>query len=169
MAQQFNSHVVSVSQQLSPSNHQVTLFIHFLVLTAPHMEHGTQWAGRGQSSARMLPANLLTPASTHSPSSVFSSFFPFLHPHHQREQVHPQVHARFELAVGLFWKLLLEAHFQLTVLWPQSRTFAPFESGLSVHRHTEPNLGHWGWGLYSPTCPGHSWRHWGVLAWHIQS
>lgn len=46
------------------------------VLTAPHMEHGTQWAGRGQSSARMLSANLLPPASTHSPSSVFLPPFP---------------------------------------------------------------------------------------------
>lgn len=108
------------------------------------MEHGTQWAGRGQSSARMLPANLLTPASTHSPSSVFSSFFSFLASPPPERKVHPHIHVRFWLAAGLFWKLLFEAHFQLTVLWPQSRTFAPFESGLSVHRHTEPNLHHTG-------------------------
>ena len=50
----------------------------------------------------------------------------------------------FDLLPVLFSKLLLEAHFQLTVLWPQSRTFAPFESGLSVHRNTEPNLHHTG-------------------------
>lgn len=59
-------------------------------------------------------------------------------------KVHPQVHAWFWLAASLFLKLLSEAHFHLTVLWPQSRTFAPFESGLSVHRHTEPNLHHTG-------------------------
>lgn len=59
-------------------------------------------------------------------------------------KVHPHIQAWFWLAASLLIKLLLEAHFQLSVLWPQSRIFAPFESGLSVHRHTEPNLYHTG-------------------------
>ncbi len=59
-------------------------------------------------------------------------------------KVHPYIRSWFWLAATLFWELLLEAHFQLTVLRPQSRTFAPFENGLSVHRHTEPYLHHTG-------------------------
>ena len=121
----------------------VRLFIHFFqVLTAPHMEHGTQWAGRGQSSARMLPAYLWFQPQLILPQSFPSSVLPCI-PNTGKKST-PMVRAWFWLAASLFWKLLIEAHFQLTVLWSQSGTFAPFQSGLSVHRHTEPNLHHTG-------------------------
>lgn len=46
------------------------------VLTAPYMEHGTQWEERGQSSARMLLANLWLQPQLILPLLVFSFFFP---------------------------------------------------------------------------------------------
>lgn len=56
------------------------------VLTAPHMKHGTQWAGRGQSSARMLPANLLSSSLNSLSLQSFPPPFPSLHPHHREKK-----------------------------------------------------------------------------------
>lgn len=99
------------------------------VLTAPHMEHGTQWAGRGQSSATMLPANLLTqlilPLQCFLPPSL--PCIPTT-----REKSTSTQPCLVLIAAGFVLKVAVEAHSQLTVLWPQSRTCAPFEKGLSL-------------------------------------
>lgn len=105
------------------------------------MGHSGQVGGSLQQGC-YPPTSWLQPQLILPLQSFLPSFLPCIPT--TREKVYPHIHAWFCLAGALFRKLLLEAHFQLTVLWPQSRTFAPFESGLSVHRHTEPNLHHTG-------------------------
>lgn len=111
------------------------------VLTAPHMEHGTQWAGRGQSSARMLPPNLLTPASTHSPSSVFSSFFPSLYSNHQKEKY---IHAGFWLAACLFGPFQFKGLISSLPCSDHKAGHLHRLRMVCLSRHTEPNLHHTG-------------------------
>lgn len=105
-----NNQVVLVSQTHSIVNHRFRL-IHFIqVLTAPHMEHGTQWAGRGQSSVRMLPANLwFQPQLILPPQSLLSSLLPCIPT--TRGKVHPRVHTWFWLAASLFSKVAIRGSF----------------------------------------------------------
>lgn len=118
-----------------------------IVISFKYLQHQTWSMGHSGQVGGSLQQGCYPPTSDSSLNSffLFIMFFllSILASHHQREKY---IHSPclFWLAAALFLKLLLEAHLQLTVLWPQSWTFAPFESGLSVHRHTEPNLHHTG-------------------------
>lgn len=119
-------------------------------ISLKYLQHHTWSTGHsGQAGGSLqqrccLPTSWLQPQLILHLQSFRPSLRPSLNPHHQREKyIHTSMFGLW-LAAALFWESLLEAHLQLTVLWPQSRTFAPFESGLSVHRHSEPNLHHTG-------------------------
>ena len=132
------------------------------VLTAPQLQHRTQWGRRRRSPARQLPEQ---PCCSNINSSLPSSFPPFPSARESTSACpvlgfkslllcflvgeffffsSPPTPFLSALGGFLFLGFNEKLVIQLTVLSLQSRTLASIESGVSVRRHTEPNLHHTG-------------------------
>lgn len=131
---------LGISHHGNPDNyihfpHQVS-HVFTCTYSTRHGEHRMQWAGRGHSSARILPAKPVTPASTHS-STVLS--FPPL-----EKEYPPIFHTGRWIVFCFFYSCHLWRISSLPCFNRNAGRHLHRLRGVSVHRHTEPNLHHTG-------------------------